>query len=267
MSLAIAAKRPWVTNVAKAGLISKGIVYVILGALAFMAAFEIGGQTNSESGKTGALQFLRDFPGGKVLLVLLAAGLLCYSAWRFIQALSSGSEAKWPKRARYFFSGLVYLSLAGTAFQVIRDHNKKGDDNQYWVSEMLSHSFGQLLLGIGALVLAGVGIYQLYYGLSEKYRKHVRGLSLQGHSSSLLLRAGKIGYISRGIVWLVIAYLFIRAAVHNKSAEAGDTGKAFEFIESSAFGSYLLGALGIGLIAYGVFNLIRARYEFAGNSN
>ena len=125
----------------------------------------------------------------------------------------------------------------------------------------LNHSFGQLVIGLAALVLAGVGIYQIYYGLSEKYRKHVQQLNLHSSRSSLLLRAGKAGYISRGIVWLIIAYLLLRAALHNNSSEAGDTGKAFEFIESSAFGSYLLGALGVGLIAYGVFNFIRARYE------
>jgi hypothetical protein len=198
-----------------------------------------------------------------VLLVLLTVGLVCYSVWRLIQAFSSAGreKTKWPKKVRYFFSGIVYLSVAGTAIQVIRNQKGNGNESQYWVSEMLNHSFGQWLVALGALALAGVGIYQVYYGLSEKYRKHVQGLNLHSNGSSLLLRSGKIGYISRGIVWLIVAYLFLRAALHNNSSEAGDTGKAFNFIESSTFGSYMLGALGIGLIAYGVFNFIRARYE------
>ena len=262
-SLAATAK-PWVTKIARIGLVSKGVVYVILGILAFMAAFEIGGQTNQDSNKTGVLNSIKDFPGGVVILILLAAGLVCYSTWRWIQTFSgdNGSEIKWSKRVRYFFSGLIYLSLAGTAIQIItHDKNKSGDENQYWVSQMLNHSFGQWIVGLGACILAGVGIYQLYYGLSEKYKKHVQRLNLHSTGSALLLRSGKIGYISRGIVWLIIAFLLLRAAFHNNSSEAGDTGKAFSFIESSSFGSYLLGALGIGLIAYGVFNFIRARYE------
>ncbi len=263
MSLTITTARPWITNVARVGLIAKGFVYIILGLLAFLAAFEIGGQTNSDSGKTGVLHFVKEFPGGMVLLVLLTAGLICYSVWRLIQAFSAPSkeEMKWPRRVRYFFSGIIYLSVAGTAIQVIQNREEKGNGNQYWVSEVLNHSFGQWLVALGALMLAGVGIYQIYYGLSEKYRKHVQQLNLHSSGSSLLLRSGKIGYIARGFVWLIIAYLFFRAALHNNSSEAGDTGKAFDFIESSALGSYLLGALGIGLIAYGVFNFIRARYE------
>jgi hypothetical protein len=77
----------------------------------------------------------------------------------------------------------------------------------------------------------------------------------------LLLRAGKVGYISRGVVWLVIAFLFLRAAFYAVASKAGDTAEAFRFIESSPLGSPLLGLLGLGLIAYGVFNFIRARYE------
>jgi hypothetical protein len=62
-------------------------------------------------------------------------------------------------------------------------------------------------------------------------------------------------------VWLVIAFLFLRAALYARASEAGNTGKAFQFIETTPYGSPLLGALGVGLIAYGVFNFVRARYE------
>jgi hypothetical protein len=144
---------------------------------------------------------------------------------------------------------------------LFRDSAEKEDKNQYWVSEILNHSYGEWLLGFGAVIIAAVGIYQISYGVSEKYKKHVQQLDANSNRSNVLLRAGKIGYVSRGIVWLIIAYLLLRAALHKSSSEAGDTGKAFAFIENSSFGSYLLAALGIGLIAYGTFNFIRARYE------
>ena len=263
-TVSFANAKPWIEKIARIGLIAKGVVYVLLGTLAFMAAFEIGGQTNRDSSKSGVFNSIKEFPGGVIVLFLLAVGLICYSIWRGVQTFSNGngSGIKWTKRVRYFFSGLLYLSLAGTAIQmIIRNKNKNDDENQYWVSEMLNHPFGQWFVGVGACILAGIGIYQLYYGLSEKYKKHVQELNLHSNGSSLLLRSGKIGYIARGIVWLIIAFLLLRAALHNNSSEAGDTSKAFSFIENASFGSYLLGALGIGLLAYGVFNFIRARYE------
>jgi len=76
-----------------------------------------------------------------------------------------------------------------------------------------------------------------------------------------MLMAGKIGYISRGVVWLIISFLTVRAAIHASSSETGGEAKAFRFVETSPFGSYLLATLGIGLLAYGLFCFVRARYE------
>lgn len=121
--------------------------------------------------------------------------------------------------------------------------------------------FGPVLVGTCALLLAIIDGYQAYYGLSEKYRKHVQELSLQSGLSSLLLTSGKIGYISRGVVWRVIAYLFLRAALFASASEAGKTGKAFQFIETSPFCSPLLELMGFGLFAYGFFTFVQARHE------
>ena len=128
-------------------------------------------------------------------------------------------------------------------------------------SELMNKPFGQWLVGLLGLALVITGVYQVYYGLSGKYKKHVQEMDLHSAASKTLLLAGKIGYVSRGIVWLMIAWLLFRAAFESDSSEAGDTGKAFHFLETASFGSYMLAALGIGLVCYGGFNFIRARFE------
>jgi TRAP-type C4-dicarboxylate transport system permease small subunit len=261
MALAAEAK-PWIEKIAQAGYVSKGITYVLLGSLGFLAAFEFARE--DEATQSGALLFVKELPAGVVLLLLLALGLVCYSVWRGVQTFYNPKheEKKWPKRLRYLFSGLAYLALAFTALRAVFENSAgNGDRNQKLAGELMSQPLGQVLVGLAALVFAGVGIYQIYYGFSEKYRKHVQGLSLHSNHASLLLKSGKIGYISRGVVWVVIAVLFFRAAFASAANEAGSTGKAFRFIEASPFGSYLLAALGLGLMAYGIFNFIRARYE------
>jgi hypothetical protein len=253
--------------VAVTGLIAKGVVYCLLGILAFMAAFEIAGQSDNNTDKKGVFQFIQNHAGGKVMLALIALGLLCYSIWRGIQTFGNtenkDNNAKGiSSRVRYLFSGAVYLAVAFVAAKTLFDKDKgNGDANQTFVAELLSKPLGQWMAALVALSIAGVGVYQAYYGLSEKYKKHVSELNVHNNASHYLLTAGKIGYVSRGVVWLIIAFLMMKAALHANSKEAGDTGKAFQFLESSSYGSYMLGALGVGLVLYGVFNVVRARYE------
>ena len=76
-----------------------------------------------------------------------------------------------------------------------------------------------------------------------------------------MFTAGKIGYVARGIVWLVIGWLLGKAAYHSNSSEAGDTSKAFNILGEGTFGMYILGAVGVGFVCYGAFSFIRARYE------
>ena len=256
-----------VTPIARAGLISKGVVYCLLGALAFMSAFELGGRSDEDASKKGVFDVIEGV-GGKWLLGILAVGLFCYTAWRFIQAFREGRQAKGAtkkggKVIRYLFSAIVYFLLALYAAKRFFGNGDKGggDNTQSTVSELMTKPFGDWLVGLLGLALAITGIYQVYYGMSGKYRKHVQDLSLRSTASRNLLRAGKIGYVARGIVWLMLAWLSFRAAFQADSGEAGDTGKAFHFLETASFGSYLLGALGIGLVCYGVFNFIRARWE------
>jgi hypothetical protein len=252
--------------IAQAGLIAKGVVYLLLGVLAFMAAFHINGKSANNADKSGVFDFVYEQTGGQLMLGLIAAGLLSYCVWRGIQTFSDsenkGSDTKGlASRARYFFSGLVYGSLAVSAINMLFSKSSgSGDNKQDLAHELLTKPFGEWLVGIAAAILLGVGIYQIYYGLSEKYKKHAEKAS---HSSGkrLLLTAGKIGYVARGIVWLLIAWLFFKAAINANSAEAGDTSKAFSFLDNGQYGPYFLAAVGIGLICYGAFNFIRARYE------
>jgi magnesium-transporting ATPase (P-type) len=258
-----------VKPIAQAGLTAKGIVYCLLGVFAFMAAFNIAGRSAKDTDKQSVFSFIEKQTGGQVMLAVLALGLLCYSLWRGIQTFADtedkGDDAKgMAARSRYFFSGLIYTSLAAYAIKILFTGSKSsGDSKQSMAQEILNKPFGQWLVAITAAIMIGVGLYQVYYGLSEKYRKHVhKAGNLAG--KKILLAAGKTGYVARGIVWLILGWLFAKAALHSNSSEAGDTSKAFGFLAEASYGSYLLAAVAAGLICYGLFNFIRVRYETFG---
>ena len=252
-------------TVAQLGLISKGLVYVLVGGLAFMAAFELGGKSSGAASKEGAFQTVLDLPAGNIILGIVALGLICYAVWRGVQAARGeehGKSTSASKRLRYALSGLIYLSIAFLAAKMALDQRTaKGSSDQDKVSEVMSQSYGPILLIIAALVIAGIGIYQLWYAYSEKYKKHINRSTAHDRAANVLISSGKLGYAARGLVWLIIAWMLGNAALHYNAAEAGGTTKAFAFLEDSSYGSYLLGAVALGLICYGIFNFMRARYE------
>jgi hypothetical protein len=253
-------KKILIERLARFGLIAKGVVYILLGTLAFMAAFGLAGASAKEANQSNAFLELKEKDGGTLLLAALVVGLLCYCAWRFIQSFS-GENKKPVKRVRYFLSGLAYTSLAYSAFQLLF-YNKKGSDQQQQLTaSFLSMPLGEAIVIAVAMILSVIGIYQIYYGLSEKYKKHARELNQREKISQLLLASGKVGYLARGVVWLIISYLLFTAALQHDASRAGNTGAALQFVEKSPLGSYFLGAIGLGLATYGFFNFIRAKYE------
>ncbi|GHA58406.1 DUF1206 domain-containing protein [Pontibacter akesuensis] len=258
----------WIENFAKFGLTAKGVVYCLIGIIAFMAAFELQGKTTESAGRSGILRTIQDLPAGNVLLGIVALGLLSYAIWRFIQAFKD-TEAKGSgaegigKRLRYLFSGLIYGAFAYLAAKIVLGSGGSGggDSRETLVSKLLQQPFGQWLVGIVAVATIAAGLYQIYYGYSEKYKKKIQSGGLKHDIEQKMIRAGKVGYIARGVVWIVIGYLFIRAALQSNPQEAGGNTAAFQFLENSTYGSFILGAVALGLICYGVFMFMRAKYQ------
>lgn len=104
---------PWIERVARFGYAAYGVVYVLVGVLAFQAA--LGG--GKVAGQEGALQTVLLAPLGRVLLGLVAVGLLGYAAWRLFQGVldpeNEGRDAKGVvKRSDHVVNGLFHVALA-----------------------------------------------------------------------------------------------------------------------------------------------------------
>ena len=258
----------WTESFARFGMAAKGVVYCLVGALAFMAAFEINGNTEEGAGKQGVFQFILEQPFGRILLGIVALGLICYTIWRFIQAFmdseQKGTNTKGiGKRIAYAFSGLIYGGLAFYAAQLVLGNGGSGsgkDSRETLAGKLLEQPFGQWLVGIVAVATMGMGLYQIYRGVSGKYMKNVQTASIKPDIKNTLMKAGKVGYIARGIVWGLIGFLFLKAAMSSNAQEAGGSNNAFQLVEQS-YGSILLGAIALGLLCYGIFMFVRARYE------
>jgi NADH:ubiquinone oxidoreductase subunit 5 (subunit L)/multisubunit Na+/H+ antiporter MnhA subunit len=258
----------WIERLARFGYAAKGVVYAIVGILAFQAAFNWGGQV---SGSKGAFRTIASQPFGKVLLFIVAVGLVGYVVWRFVQALydpehNDDGLSNFARRASYVVSGIIYGTLAFTAFRIVFSSGSSaagsgGSSSSQQTATLLSQPFGQWLVGLVGVASAGYGFYCIYRGIKTKFRRKLKTYEMSPTEQEWAIRIGRFGLISKGIVTVIIGYFFVQAARTADPSQAKTTEGALQAIQQQSYGAILMGIVALGLIAYGIHLLTQARYR------
>lgn len=260
------AGHPWVERMARFGYATKGAVYIVVGALAMKAAFGIGGEATDTR---GALQTIEEQPFGKVALATVAFGLIGYVLWRWLQAIADpdekGSKLKGILiRIGYAGSGLVYAGMAFTAAKVlidVGDTDSSTEVQQDWVARLLSMSYGRWLVGLAGACVLGFGLYQIYKGLSAKFRKRLKLGEMSKSKKFWATLSGRIGYAARGVVFCIIGSFLIQSARQYDPSQAKGLDAVLQALSQWPFGPWAMGTVAAGLIAYGFYMLVEARYR------
>lgn len=243
----------WVPPLARLGYAAKGVVYLIVGYLAFRAATAAG----SPEGARGALQSLVDEPGGRIMLGLIALGLLGHVVWRLVQVVLDPEHSEHDAKhigLRVFFalSALVYGSLAWTAWQLSR--GATGDDGggrSLWISRLFELPMGRWLVITAGLGVIAYGVHQLV----KAFKGDV--MSRLARQDTMLRSIGRFGVGARGLVLLPVGWFLVQAGRHYDPGQAGGTEEALRMLDRGE----LLALVGLGLFAYGAFQLAKARYR------
>ena len=72
---------------------------------------------------------------------------------------------------------------------------------------------------------------------------------------------GRVGFVARGVVLFLVGGFLINAGVHANPRDARGIGGALRELSRQPEGRWLFGAVALGLVAYGVFMLVLARYR------
>ena len=259
------AKRQWVPALARVGLLAKGVSFVIVGGLAVALAAGEGGKATS---REGALATIADESGGEVLLVLLALGFAAYALWRFSEPfLEDGDDdgvKKYGKWAAWIGRGVVYAALAyGTVKLLVSagGHQSQNAKAHKAAAEVLSWPAGTWLVGIAGACVVGVGLYNGYRGVARKFRDKWKTGEMNHAALQWGTRVGVVGLLSRMVVFALIGCFLVKAAVEYDPKEAIGLDGALQKLVHQSYGPWLLGLVAAGLIAYGLFCVVEARYR------
>ena len=256
------ARRHPLETLGRVGYAVKGVLYALIGVLALDAALSGG----DPEGQSGALASLADEPFGSALLWILVVGLAAYALWRFVLAATDpeheGDDASGiVHRVGYVVSGVAYGGLAYSAYQIVSGGSAGSGGSEDRTATLLGLPGGRWLVGLVALVVLGYGVYQFVRAYRASFMESFRLEGPAARRRDLVKRAGQWGLAARGVVYLLIALFLGQAALRSDADQAGGLDQALGTLQGQGYGPWLLGAVAVGLVMYGVYCWVNAAYR------
>ena len=246
---------------ARVGLVARGVVYGVIGILAFKLALGSGGKTESQ---TGALKTVAHQTFGDALLIVLAIGLAAYAIWRLIAGVAGirpNEDGALQRRVSAVASGVVYAALCYTAVKIIAGGQGSSGSPRHATAGVLGWPAGPVIVAIAGVVLIGVGAYQGYKGISRDFEEDSDVGRMSSGTRTAFAAVGVTGHVARAVIFVLIGCGLIKAAFDYSAKSAVGLDGALQKLAHASLGPVLLGAVALGFIAFALYSIADARYH------
>jgi hypothetical protein len=249
---------------ARAGLVARGVNYVLIGILAVQIGLGGGGK---EADRNGALHAVAEHSGGTFVLWLLAVGFGGLSLWRFAEAVYGQADPdghKATKRlaslARGVFYAFVCVSIIGFLLSIggSSSSNKQSKD---FSARLMGYTGGRWLVLLVGLVVAGAAVAIVVGAIRKKFREHLKLGEMSARTRKVVETMGAIGYAARGIVFGVVGVFLAIAAINFDPKDSQGIDGALRKLAATPLGPWLLIAVAVGLVIFGVYSCCEARWR------
>ncbi|HEX5287970.1 MAG TPA: DUF1206 domain-containing protein [Streptosporangiaceae bacterium] len=257
-----AADSPVMRGLARAGLVARGIIYLLIGLVAILVAL---GRSSQQADQQGALQLLAGKPYGLVALVLLGIGFAGYALWRLGEAAFgvTGDGRGAGPRLKSLARAVIYAFFAFLTFEVIagRAAGSQTQKQQDVTASVMQHAGGRWLVGIAGMIVVICGLVLVMEGIRRKFMKYLNTAQMSRRTRKVVEILGVVGTIARGVVFGIAGILVLDAAATHNAGQSGGIDKALLTLRAQPFGEFLLGLAAVGLLVFGIYGLCEARWR------
>ncbi|MCU1431665.1 MAG: hypothetical protein JWP95_770 [Actinotalea sp.] len=232
---------------ARLGYAASGLLHVLMAWVALQLAW---GSGTGAADQNGALQTLAGSAVGSALLWATVVGFVLLAIWQVTEAVARHDV---KERVKSVSRAVLYLVLAWTAFTVVQGAG--GGQGTSTTASLMGSTGGRLLIGAGGLVVVGVGVYHVAKGWRSSFLR-----DLTEHPGTWLVRAGRVGYVAKGVALVLVGGLLTSAAATADPAQPQGFDAALRTLLELPLGKIALTLVALGLAAYGVYSFGRARY-------
>ena len=243
------------------GYLSKALVYILVGVLALKVAAGVGGGRITDPG--GSLYVVLRQPFGSTMLLLIAAGLLTYATWQIARAIvgrSRHAPEGWGDRALTVIRALVYAAVGLKAMKLALGLRAGDSGPEPLVREALQWPLGEWLILIAAAGVGGYGLVEIKDAIKGHLEPDLDAPTLRQRAGGWALHVARGGIGARGVLMVLLGIGLARAALAHRASAAGGLDSSLLVLNSLPQGTLLLGFAAAGVFAYGVYQLLHARY-------
>jgi hypothetical protein len=260
-------RHPYITKLARLGFYSKGFLFIVIGMLAILVA--IGEQGGQLADPAGAISRIATVPFGKAVLIIFIFGATGQGLWNILRGLADVDDAGKSvqgiiKRCIAGGVGIFYLYLAWAASSVVlasRVTVENGTVQKTMTAFFLALPLGTIFVGLLGLIVIGAGVHECYSGITGKYQENFKTYKMEEGSRRILNVLGYLSFTARALIFALIGYYFVWAAINYNPDEAIGIDGALLTLSRTYYGKTLLFITAAGLVCHGILSLYEAKYR------
>ena len=242
---------------AKMGYAARGMVYVVIGYLAFATVMGWG---EHKADSKSAILSLKTQPFGELLLVVLVVGLMGYVIWRLIQGIQDTDNHGTSIKGLTIRFGLLCSAVTHTfltywvVYLLVTNTQSQLDSQQSFFSSSVS----LWIFSIVGLFFIGVGVAHIYKGATARFERY---LQIPDDKAFWTVPICQFGLIARGVVWLIVGVTMLQSVIVAGQSETKNIDDALQWLNSTRYGLFLTGVAALGLFAFGLYGFLESAYR------
>jgi hypothetical protein len=249
---------------ARAGLIARGVMYVLIGIIAVQIAVE---GSRQQADRTGAVRLVAHTTFGTVALWLLVIGFAGMTLWRLSEAIGGSAESDGRKASKRLANLVRAVFYAVVTYGILKyalgvgQPSSSDNQSQDLTAAALKHPDGQWIVAIAGVIVVIAGLYTMYRAYKLKFLKHLRMGSASTRTRKAVTRLGQVGGIARGFVFATIGVFLVIAAKDANPKQAKGIDSALRALAHTPLGPVLLVVVALGLATFGLYSWCEARWR------
>lgn len=250
----------------RAGFVTRALTYGVIGGIALALALGAGSAPAAPN-QQGALAFIAKAPLGRVAVAVAAVGLLAYALWKLGQAAfgrgpEGGGDPDVKGRIASGAGGVVYLGFCAVAVRILFGSSSSGSGQpSHTAAGVLGWPGGPVLVGIAGAALIAISLYQAYDAVRGGFADDSKTGDMSDGERRTFMLLGRIGLVARALVFVIVGYFVLRAAIEYNPGDAVGLDGALAHVHREPLGPWLLGLVAAGLLVFAVYSLFEARYR------